>query len=416
MDAADFRCLGPIPVTRVRWWGSYKAWSKPEPPEHQPEGWHVGVWANQVEELEPNESYPERLVWSVEVPFERVDFGPAGKGEFPERLTEMCYVYELGLEPDEWFHQGGFDSHADIFWISITAIYPPDAPNVNNWSWQTRPHVWGRGAVVPAIMGEWPSHDERLFPGRIYPVESDALCGQMQGFDMCFELLTEEPWIKWDQPFTSIRDWPWYADEMADALLQEDDELLELRVVADDWVCEGKEPVVAVGWHGSYLGYGYEACQCEQAPEPRRPDYFLLSIRSNAPADDWEPYDHPGETIWEFRADEYNEVLVGYDKNPEGEPNEPVFRYSVRLPEDAWFRQAAPGTVYWFTVTPVFEEPVADRPYSWGWTNHLHAFGGGALFVDYRLRMVPQWRAIRDPEDRAVDMSFEFFTVPSEGP
>jgi hypothetical protein len=265
-------------------------------------------------------------------------------------------------------------------------------------------------------MGEWPSQDERLFPGRIYPVESDALCGENRGFDMCFELLTEAPWINWDQPFTGIRDWPEYADEMADALQQEDGELLALRVVADDWVCEGESPIVAVSWHGSYIDYGYEACQCEQAAEPRRPDYFLLSIRSNAPTDDWEPYDHPGETIWEFSADEYNEVLVGYDKNPEGEPNEAVFRYSVRLPEDAWFRQAEPDTVYWFAVTPVFAEPVADRLYRWGWTNHPRVSGGGALFVDYRLRMVPQWQSVSGPEDEGVDMSFEFFTVPSEEP
>jgi hypothetical protein len=229
---------------------------------------------------------------------------------------------------------------------------------------------------------------------------------------MCFELLTEVPWILWDLPFGGIRDWPWYADEMADALHQENDELLELRVVADDWLCERRDPIVAISWHGSYLDYGYEACQCEQAPEPRRPDYFLLAIHTSLPPGGLESYEHPGEKIWEYAAHEYDEVLVGYDKNPEGEPNEPVFRYSVRLPDEAWFRQTEPETVYWFTVTPVFAEPVAGRPYRWGWTNHPRAFGGGALFVDYRLRMVPFWQAVRDPEDQAVDMSFEFFTVP----
>jgi hypothetical protein len=48
MDADDFRCLGPIPITRIRWWGGYKAWTLPEPPESQPMAWHIGFWANQV--------------------------------------------------------------------------------------------------------------------------------------------------------------------------------------------------------------------------------------------------------------------------------------------------------------------------------------------------------------------------------
>ncbi|MHC4520906.1 MAG: LamG domain-containing protein, partial [Planctomycetota bacterium] len=180
----------------------------------------------------------------------------------------------------------------------------------------------------------------------------------------------------------------------------------------DDWLCERPDPIVAVSWHGSYHEYGYEACQCEQLPEPRRPDYFLLALRTSAPPSGVESYEHPGEKIWEFKAEQYSEVLVGYDRNPEGEPNEPVFRYSVRLPEEAWFRQTEPETVYWFTVTPVFDEPVTDRLYHWGWTSHPHVFGGGALFVDYRLRMVPHWQAVRYAEDQAVDMSFEFFTVP----
>ncbi|HUV65657.1 MAG TPA: GEVED domain-containing protein, partial [Sedimentisphaerales bacterium] len=42
MDADDFRRLGPIPVTRIRWWGGYKAWTLPDPPESQPMAWHIG--------------------------------------------------------------------------------------------------------------------------------------------------------------------------------------------------------------------------------------------------------------------------------------------------------------------------------------------------------------------------------------
>ncbi len=374
--------------------------------------WHIGIWANRVEGVEPNDLYPERLVWSVEIPNERIAREPVGLDDVPGRLPEMCSVYEIGLEPEEWFHQAEVPTNEGIFWISITAFYPTDTEAINMWGWRTRPHLWGGGAVMPAIMGEWPTHEERLFPGRIQPIENSAMCEESRTADLCFELLTEDPWVKWDQPFTGIRDWPWYADEMSDALELEDEELLTLRQVADDWICERQGPVVAASWHGSYLGYAYEACGCEPMPAPRRPDYFLLSLWTGAPPNDREPYEHPGEKVWEYPAHDYDEVLVGYDKNPEGDPNEPVFRYSVRVPEDAWFRQSAPETVYWFSVAPVFREPAADRPYSWGWTNAPHVFGDGALFIDYRLRMTLQWQQVRNPLEEAVDMSFTLYTVP----
>jgi len=412
MDVDDFHCLGPIPITAVRWWGGHKAWASPEPPESQPTGWHVGFWANRVEDLEPVALYPERLVWSLEIPNERVAREPVGLDQVPGRLPEMCFVYEIGLEPEEWFHQAEFPANEGVFWISITAIYPVDVEQVNLWGWRTRPHLWGRGAMMPAIMGEWPTHEERLFPGRIAPIESSVMCGASQACDLCFELLTERPWVKWDQPFTGIRDWLWYTDELSEALESEDVGLLMLRQVADDWICGREEPVIAASWHGSYFGYAYENCGCDDTPKPRRPDYFLLSLWNGASPNEREPYEHPGEKIWEYEAYDYDEVLVGYDKNPEGEPNEPVFRYSVRLPEDAWFRQASPDTVYWFSVTPVFEEPADDRPYQWGWTNHPHEFAGGALFIDHRLRIVPRWQAVQDPVDRSVDMSFTLYTAP----
>jgi hypothetical protein len=410
MDADDFRCLGPIPVTRIRWWGGYKAWTQPEPPELQPETWHIGIWANQVEGINQDESFLERLVWSLEIPAERVHFKPAGLNEFPEKQPEMCFLYELNLEPDEWFHQREFESNDNIFWISITAIYPADAQQVNLWGWTTRPHIWGKGAVMPAIMGDWPTYDERLFPGRIYPIENSLLCGRNQAYDLCFELLTEQPWVKWDQPFTGIREWQDYSDDKSMALERDGGELLMLRQVADDWVCERQNPVTAIAWNGSYIGYGYEACKCDDIPEPRKPDYFLLSIRDNSivVAD---PYNIPGEKIWEYEAHQYDEVLVGYDRNPDGEPNEPVFRYSVKLPEDAWFRQEAPENIYWFSVVAVYIESAGDIPYDWGWTNHSHTFGSPAMSLDSETQTTSQWQPLLDATDWPVDMSFTLLTT-----
>ena len=75
-------------------------------------------------------------------------------------------------------------------------------------------------------------------------------------------------------------------------------------------------------------------------------------------------FSHPNEPIWEYKATAYDEVFVGYDKHPHGEPNEPVFRYSVRLPEDMWFRQPDYNEVFWLSVQAVYD---FNQPnYPWG--------------------------------------------------
>jgi len=334
-----------------------------------------------------------------------------GLTSFPQQFPETCFAYELALEPEERFHQAEFPSNDGVFWISVTAVYPADAESQNQWGWMTRPHVWRQGAVMPAITGERPTHDERLFPGRIMPIENSALCRGNQGYDMCFELLTDPPWIKWDQPYTGIREWPHYGDEVSLATEEPRGQLRVSRRVADNWPCETQAPVVAIVWDGSYLGYGYEPTSCVVVPPPRMPDYFLLSFWTDAPADAQTPFGHPGEMVWEYKADRYDEVLAGYDRHPLGEPNEAVFRYSVALPEREWF-VPSPGRTYWFSVLAVFKEATDPVPYDWGWTNHAPMFEPGAVIMDYRLATKPQWRLLRGPEDRPIDMSFTLFTVP----
>ncbi|MBN2594151.1 MAG: hypothetical protein JXA81_11640, partial [Sedimentisphaerales bacterium] len=264
-----------------------------------------------------------------------------------------------------------------------------------------------KGAVMPAIMGDWPTYDERLFPGRIEPIENSLLCGQNRGYDMCFELLTEQPWVKWDQPFTDLRDWPYSEDKESFAI---DDEVGNLQIerrVADDWLCERMDPVIAISWHGSYIGYGYEPSKCDEVEEPRRPDYFMLSLYmpTNVPANDGSL----GESVWEYLAYDYDEVLAGYDRNPVGQSNEPVFRYSVRMPEDALFQQQHLNQTYWFSVMAVYRERLGDIRYPWGWTSRSHTFGGTPLSVTYE-NSVPE--PLYDQTSEHVDMSFTLLTLP----
>jgi hypothetical protein len=189
-------------------------------------------------------------------------------------------------------------------------------------------------------------------------------------------------------------------------------------VVADDWLCDQNSPVTAVAWWGSYIGYRYQPCQDLSTLPPVEPDYFLLTIWDGVPTDSWDPNTlrHPGRIVWKYEAANYDQVLVGYDKHPEqntAPPREPVFRYSVRLPREAWFCQKPANRVYWFSVVAVYAQ---NQPsHSWGWTNHAHTFGGDAVagVLDPAGPVYAWiWEELYDQTGASEDMSFILYTDP----
>jgi hypothetical protein len=203
--------------------------------------------------------------------------------------------------------------------------------------------------------------------------------------------------------------------DLAFALTTQKDYDLRAQV-ADDWRCDSNTPVTAVVWWGSYLGYDYEACVCPQLPRPVKPDYFQLTIWDDVPADtcDLSSFSHPNNVIWEYKTRDYDEVLVGYDKYPHGSPREPVFRYSVRVPKEAWFFQEDVNTVYWLGVLAVWD---ANWPtYEWGWTNHEYFYNddavSGKLVLDASGSVSRRWTEIFDQTGESADMSFILFTEP----
>jgi hypothetical protein len=378
MVTDDFPCLGPLPITHIRWWGSYKAWDQVTPPALQPVAWHIGFWMNTRPDLTADQVFPERMVWSLEVPHERVTFEPAGTSQFPQQLDTTCYRYDLSLEPNEWFRQVEFQAQAGVFWISITAIYPVDAEAKNQWAWQTRAQPWRQGAQMPAIMGDWPTLDmPALFPGRIYPVTSSAACGTEQAYDVAFELLTDPNSVAWDQPFEGLRTWPYAEDHLSYGV----DDSLGVTMgqeVYDDWPSATTDPIVAVAWYGSYAGHGYKASNCDNPPRPRRPDYFALTILRSTPGFPTAP----GGMAWQYLAGEFDETFVGFDCWPETEPNEAVFRYTVRLPEESWFQPPDANEVYWLNIVAVYwGDSLEAVTEPWGWTSRSHAFGNPAQAI-----------------------------------
>ncbi|MHC4867052.1 MAG: DUF7901 domain-containing protein, partial [Planctomycetota bacterium] len=208
--------------------------------------------------------------------------------------------------------------------------------------------------------------------------------------------------------------------DLAFEILTETNEVNIVSLVADDWKCERVTPVTAAVWWGSYIGYRYQACSPEAMNLPVAPDYFGLTIWTDVPdpnPGDPATFSHPNDVIWEYKAYEYDEVMVGYDKHPEGPAfgHEAVFRYSVKLPREAWFFQEDVNNIYWFSVVAVYETNSPN--YDWGWTNHEHEFNDDAVSGHWEVNPFGGpptwvWQELYDQTSQSEDMSFILFTEP----
>ena len=227
-------------------------------------------------------------------------------GIFSQWDHQMVWKYSFNIDPARAFLQEGSPVNPVIYWLDVQA-QPLDMtqnPEVR-FGWKTSEEQPPRiDAAVWAIAtepynGPW---EELRHPMTGQPV------------DLAFELTTERV----------------TTDFIID------------RLVADDWKCKRKTPVTAAVWWGSYIGYEFKPCHGEFMPLPVKPDYFLLNIWTDVPAneDSTIPFSHPNEIIWKYKAYDYDEVLVGYDKHPHassginvaicGAPSDPSWNNDVQ--------------------------------------------------------------------------------------
>jgi hypothetical protein len=410
--ADDFRCLGSMPVTSIHWWGSYYGWDQGSGlPPVVPTMWWIGFWSNMPAGMATPYSFPNQLLHSFTVPAQRVQMNKAGTDQyFTYYPYDTCYEYYLPLQPQEVFRQNDFNDVTmdQTFWLSIVAIYPQDEPYFP-WGWKTRPWHWMDDAVtfnLPLMPA----------PGYINIPPVTPLVDPMfqESMDVSFELDTDPNYIKWEQPFTGIRNWPNYQD--VNSLIVGGDPAMNQTIVADDWKCLRRTPITAVVWWGSYIGYNYHACSQTFMPLPVKPDRFKLTIWTDVPVSD--PcntlgFSYPGQAIWQYTTAKYDEVLVGNDKDPLGQAFEPVFRYSVRLPKESWFQQPGYEQVYWLSVQAVYSPNTPN--YLWGWTNHKHFFNDDAIQMRGGSGPGALWmiHEIFDQTGESADMSFMLFTDPT---
>ncbi|HUT31215.1 MAG TPA: GEVED domain-containing protein [Sedimentisphaerales bacterium] len=285
---------------------------------------------------------------------------PCGPGGYSEP-NELKWERTFGPgEFDMWWYgsgdQGWFEPVSWMWaWPNHVEFYQIDIDVPDNPFTQEQGNIYWLSIEASSVDGSvgWKTSSDQWNDDAVY---KDPYSGQwMELYD---------PMIT---PMTSL--------DLAFALTTKKEELYINRLVADDWPCDLNTPITACVWWGSYIGYGYEACQAGSSfmPLPVPPDYFLLTIWDDVPltsgdsdnccfphpwtgCDDpaceasvcsydpyccnteWDsicalearsdsdcdcgggdlPYSHPNEAIWKYKAYDYDEVLVGYDKHPEG--------------------------------------------------------------------------------------------------
>ena len=364
--ADDWQCTKTGPVSDIRFWVSW---------QYEQEGnipWiDVKIYSDNPKGA-GGHSEPNQLLWqqgfdasqfivSPYAWYEQGWFDPvSGMWNHPDHSG--CYLIDID-DIDSPFIQ----EEDNIYWLSIEI-----AANDGEVGWKTSEVQWNDDAVYWETNGSWHElHDP---------------CNPEKSLDLAFVITTEK----------------------------EEPELICL--VADDWPCDQNTPITAIVWWGSYLDYEYEACNFDGTgpPLPVKPDYFRLNIWTDVPADSCVPgsFSHPNEIIWQYDTRDYDEVLVGYDKHPEGSTmpgHEPVFRYSVRLPQEDWFLQEDGNNIYWLSVVAVYDENTPN--YEWGWTNHEHVYQDDAV-EGYFVGDTLQWRELYDQTGASEDMSFILFTEP----
>ncbi|MDH4239213.1 MAG: hypothetical protein OEW48_06595 [Phycisphaerae bacterium] len=397
--ADDFECVTAETIDDIHVYGS---WRLDEPPNGDPK--LVDFTLSIHEDLpigDPRNPYtwsiPGDMLWSED--FAAGDFTvdllpttapesyymPCTGDYFP---NDHYNVYKYNFYPIAPFLQKGSTTNRIIYWLDVQAR--PRATNPDTrFGWKTRDliddgHFMDDAAWVSAIE----PYNGINWRELLYP-PGHPLGGQ--SMDLAFELTSDVVTT----------------------------EFIIDRLVADDWRCDHNTPVTDAVWWGSYIGYQYKPCHGQFMPLPVKPDYFLLTIWTDVPAnaDSTIPFSHPNDIIWEYKAYDYDEVLVGYDKHPHATPGaerrrEPVFRYSVRLPEESWFQQRNANDIYWFSVVAVYEAGT-DPLYDWGWTNHKHVFNDDAVAGSYDPAVGEwSWTELLDQIQMSQDMSFMLFTDP----
>ena len=230
-----------------------------------------------------------------------------------------------------------------------------------------------------------------------------ALDGEVEDY----KVKIDKPIIKWSQP-------PTYKDEDDECFWGWNEESVYgwRQIVADDWLCMDYRPITDIHWWGSYIGWN------ENVPPEPAPSRFHIGIWTDVPAGADVPWSHPGKMIWQWEVP--REVLwerpVGCDFH-EDYPDwlDTCFRYDLQLPEDVWFWQEGPETIYWISISARYADVEPPDEFEWGWKTREHYFNDDAVRIFNPTAPVVgdpfvSGEPIYDNAGTSWDMAFELTT------
>ncbi len=370
---------------------------------------HIGVWTDIPAGQPEPFSHPGSMIWETVVP--RVDTNEisAGCDYYPGHAVDTCFSYEYPMPESEWFYQ---QPGSTVFWISISAMYL-EAPQQFPWGWKTRSHYFN-DAAIRILNPLFPIPGGTFILG--VPITEPAEIP----WDLAFELLTHDeviptatveptaipPNIKWSQPPQLNPESPyptcfWGWDEVS---IRGGPQL-----AADDWLCQDDRPVTGFRWWGSYLNWDLPM------PPPITPHSFHITIWTDRPAGQPDPFSHPDRVVWEttFPISAAIETQSGCDFYP-GHSLDTCFVYEYHLPNQEWFYQAPGPTIYWVCIEAVYQTLPEDN--RWGWKTRPYFYNDAAIRIFDPLlpslnSLYYSGEPIYDPDVVPWDLSFELFTA-----
>ncbi|OHB79998.1 MAG: hypothetical protein A2Z25_04590 [Planctomycetes bacterium RBG_16_55_9] len=451
--ADDFRCVGSGPVASVHWWGSYVGWNQTSFPSQRPAAWLLGFWSNVPADVDTYYSHPDRLLKAVIVPASDVDEVWVGRDRFPDKSAETCYKYTVFLKPDQYFQQKDYlqSTTDNVFWLSVTALYQGTFTPSYPWGWKTRPAPWNDESVTFTVQTPTLSSGYKPPTSGIRPTVNSAVCSPDEsGYDLAFVLDTTADYVKWDQPFTGLRDWAHYEDVVSLAsdggaangtikwelppdltntgvdvdATKDFPQTWPPQILADDFECTYSSSITGIDLYGSWF---YDTLPGDNASDV----WFTLNIHSNVPATQTTGYSKPGAILWTqtFAPGEFSVQKHDADIQSFYSPcrrwyipnnHRDVYQYSFQIdPQKAFYQTGTTQqpAVYWLSVQAYVVHKPGYNPTRWGWKTSTDEWNDVAVYAESIDPNTANWQKLDYPTPhsyygRKVGLAF---TITSAG-
>ena len=405
LGADDFLCTSTGPITDITIWGS---WWHDLFPQGNPGNVTISLSFHAFNSTNP--AIPGSFLWYrtfAPGSFTCSQYGYADEGFMtPQGAYEFPgdhYVFEYDFHMDEGnaFVQTGTPENPMIYWMDVQATTITGYKF--GWKSTIPGYRWNKDASW--VIGREPYVGSTWQPLK-YP-NGHPLAGQTMDFAFSLGVKQAVSVVKWSQepaPYSlnnAYRGW--------DELSQEGGS----QIVADDFVCATTQPVTDIHWWGSFLGWN----QPFLPTSLDQPQKFHISVWTNEPAGDFDPFNHPGMVIWDTWADNYTMSFVGWDFDPRNPtaPPEAKFKFDLELLPSQYFYQPGDNGTYWISIA-AYNDVTPQHPFGWEtrpvnattYTPAVRVYDPVYTYVGSQYAAGGQLGVY---EDSYWDMSFELTTV-----